>query len=50
VNGAPVEPKSSVAVHYRFLDERKRPRIKDFVDRAPTAHPQELTMPPGKTV
>jgi trehalose 6-phosphate phosphatase len=51
VNGALVEPKkSSVAVHYRLVDERDRPGIKDLVDRVLAAHPDALKMTPGKMV
>jgi trehalose-phosphatase len=51
VNGALVEPKkSSVAVHYRLVDEHERPRIKELVDRVLAAHPQALKMTPGKMV
>ena len=51
VNGALVEPKkSSVAVHYRLVDERDRPRIKDLVDRVLASHPEELKVTPGKMV
>lgn len=50
-NGALVEPKkSSVAVHYRLVDERDRPGIKDLVDRVLAAHPDSLKMTPGKMV
>ena len=51
VNGALVDPKkSSVAVHYRLVDERARPRIKDLVERVLASHPEELKMTPGKMV
>jgi len=51
VNGALVEPKkSSVAVHYRLVDERDRPRIKDLVERVLAAHPDALKVTPGKMV
>ena len=51
VEGALVEPKrSSVAVHYRLVNERDRPRIKELVDQVLAAHPEELKMTPGKMV
>jgi trehalose 6-phosphate phosphatase len=51
VNGALVEPKkSSVAVHYRLVDEHERPRIKPIVDAAVAAHPHALRLMPGKMV
>ena len=51
VNGALVEAKkSSVAVHYRLVVERDRPRITDLVDRVLASHPEELKMTPGKMV
>jgi trehalose 6-phosphate phosphatase len=51
VPGALVEPKkSSVAVHYRLVDERERPRIKELVDRVLAADPQALKVTPGKMV
>lgn len=51
VPGALVEPKmSSVAVHYRLVDEHERPRIKELVDRLLAANPRALKMTPGKMV
>lgn len=51
VNGAVVEPKkSSVAVHYRLVDERERPRIGAIVDAVLAAHPDALRVTPGKMV
>ena len=51
VRGALVEPKkSSVAVHYRLVDEREWPRIKAIVDAVLAAHPDALRMTPGKMV
>jgi trehalose 6-phosphate phosphatase len=51
VKGALVEPKkSSVAIHYRLVDEHERPRIKPIVDAAVAAHPHALRLMPGKMV
>jgi trehalose-phosphatase len=51
VEGALVEPKkSSVAVHYRLVDERDRPRISELVERVLVAHPEEVKVTPGKMV
>ena len=51
VEGALVEPKkSSVAVHYRLVDEQSRPRIQELVDGVLAEHPEELKMTPGKMV
>ena len=51
MNGALVEPKkSSVAVHYRLVDEHERPRIKELVDRVLAANPEALKVTPGKMV
>ena len=51
VHGALVEPKkSSVAVHYRLVDERQRPRIKELVDSLLAVNPQALKITPGKMV
>jgi trehalose 6-phosphate phosphatase len=51
VNGALVErKKSSVAVHYRLVDERERPRIKELVDGVLAANPQALKVTQGKMV
>jgi trehalose 6-phosphate phosphatase len=49
--GALVEPKkSSVAVHYRLVEERDRPRIGAIVDRVLAANPDALKVTPGKMV
>jgi trehalose 6-phosphate phosphatase len=51
VRGALVEPKkSSVAVHYRLVEERERPQIKELVDRVLAANPDALKVTPGKMV
>ena len=51
VPGALVEPKkSSVAVHYRLVDEHERPRIKAIVDAVLAAEPDALRVTPGKMV
>jgi trehalose 6-phosphate phosphatase len=51
VEGALVEPKkSSVAVHYRLVDERERPRIEAIVDAVLAADPHALRVTPGKLV
>jgi trehalose 6-phosphate phosphatase len=51
VAGALVEPKkSSVAVHYRLVEEGERPRIKAIVDEMLAAEPDALKMTPGKMV
>jgi trehalose 6-phosphate phosphatase len=51
VKGALVEPKkSSVAVHYRLVEEREWPRIKAIVDAVLAAHPEGLRVTPGKMV
>ena len=51
VPGALVESKaSSVAVHYRLVDEADRPRIKAIVDELLTRHAGELKVTPGKMV
>jgi trehalose 6-phosphate phosphatase len=51
VKGALVErKKSSVAVHYRLVDEHERPRIEAIVDAVLAAHPQTLRVTPGKMV
>ena len=51
VEGALVEPKrSSVAVHYRLVDEAERPRIKAVVDELLAEHAGELKVTPGKMV
>ena len=49
--GALVESKaSSVAVHYRLVDEADRPRIKAIVDELLTRHAGDLKVTPGKMV
>ena len=51
VGGALVEPKkSSVAVHYRLVEERERSQIKELVDRVLAANPDALKVTPGKMV
>ena len=51
VKGALVEPKkSSVAVHYRLVDERERPRIDAIVQAEVRAHPDALRVMAGKMV
>lgn len=51
VRGALVEPKkSSVAVHYRLVDEHERPRIEAIVDAVLAAEPDALRVTPGKMV
>lgn len=51
VEGALVEPKkSSVAVHYRLVDEQERPRIAAIVDSVLAAEPDALRVTPGKMV
>lgn len=51
VKGALVEPKkSSVAVHYRLVDERERPRIGAIVEELLAANPDALRVTPGKMV
>ena len=49
--GALVEPKkSSVAVHYRLVEDGERPRIKAIVDEMLAGEPDALKMTPGKMV
>ena len=49
--GALVEPKrSSVAVHYRLVEEPERPRVKAIVDEMLGRHPDALKVTPGKMV
>ena len=49
--GALVEPKkSSVAVHYRLVQEQDRPRLGAIVDRVLAANPDALKVTPGKMV
>jgi trehalose 6-phosphate phosphatase len=51
VAGALIEPKkSSVAVHYRLVDETERPRIKALVDEILATEPDALKLTPGKMV
>jgi trehalose 6-phosphate phosphatase len=51
VKGALVEPKkSSVAVHYRLVDEHERPRVKAIVDDVLAANPNALKVTLGKMV
>jgi trehalose 6-phosphate phosphatase len=51
VQGALVESKkSSVAVHYRLVDEHERPRIDAIVDSVLAADPDALRVTPGKMV
>ena len=51
VPGALVETKaSSVAVHYRLVDEADRPRIKAIVDELLTRHAGDLKVTAGKMV
>jgi trehalose 6-phosphate phosphatase len=51
VEGALIEPKrSSVAVHYRLVDEAARPRLAAVVDSLLASHPDTLKVTPGKMV
>ena len=51
VKGALVEPKkTSVAVHYRLVDERERPRIQAIVKSEVGAHSGALRLMEGKMV
>jgi trehalose 6-phosphate phosphatase len=51
IEGALIEPKkASVAVHYRLVSERERPRIKEVVDAVLAEHSDELKVTPGKMV
>jgi trehalose-phosphatase len=51
VPGALIEPKrSSVAVHYRLVEEPERARVKAIVDETLAAHPESLKLTPGKMV
>lgn len=51
VQGALVEPKkTSVAVHYRLVDEREWPRIESIVRSEVEAHPDSLRVMAGKMV
>ena len=49
--GALVEPKkSSVAAHFRLVQEEQRPHVKEIVDAILSEHPEELKVTPGKMV
>ncbi len=51
IDGALVEPKkSSVAAHYRLVDEEERPKVGRVVDEILAEHPGELKVTPGKMV
>jgi trehalose-phosphatase len=51
VRGALIEPKrSSVAVHYRLVEESERPHVRAIVDETLADHPEALKMTPGKMV
>jgi len=51
VEGALVEPKrSSVAIHYRLVDERDWPRVAAIVDAVLADDPDALRVTPGKMV
>jgi trehalose-phosphatase len=51
VPGALVEPKaSSVALHYRLVEEAHRGRVTAIVDELLSSHPGELKVTPGKMV
>ena len=51
IEGALIEPKkASVAAHYRLVDERERPRVKEVVERLLAEHPDGLKVTPGKMV
>jgi trehalose 6-phosphate phosphatase len=51
VKGALVEPKkSSVAVHYRLVDDHERRRIEAIVDAVLATEPHALRVTPGKMV
>jgi alpha,alpha-trehalase len=51
VGGALIERKrSSVAVHYRLVEESQRPLVKASVDAMLAEHPDALKMTPGKMV
>jgi trehalose 6-phosphate phosphatase len=46
-----IEPKAaSVAVHYRLVRDRDRPRVKQMVDAVMDRHPDQLKITPGKMV
>ncbi len=49
--GALVEPKkSSVAAHFRLVQEEQHSRVKEIVDAILGEHPEELKITPGKMV
>jgi trehalose 6-phosphate phosphatase len=51
IEGALIEPKAaSVAVHYRLVRDRDRPRVKQMVDAVMDRHPDQLKITPGKMV
>ena len=51
VKGALVEPKkSSVAVHYRLVDDHQRPRIEAIVEAVLAAEPHASRVTPSKMV
>ncbi len=51
IPGALIEPKkSSVAVHFRQVQEEQRSRVKKYVDTILSEHPKELKVMPGKMV
>jgi trehalose-phosphatase len=51
IEGAIVEPKrSSVAVHYRLVDNRDRPLVTAAVEQTLVEHPGALKVTPGKLV
>jgi trehalose 6-phosphate phosphatase len=51
IEGALVEPKrSSVAAHYRLVEDEEQPRVREVVDNILAEHPDELKVTPGKMV
>ena len=51
IAGALVEPKkSSVAIHYRLVEDRDRPRVRAIVEEILAAEPDALKVTPGKMV
>ncbi len=51
IPGVLIEPKkSSVAVHFRLVSEKQRPRIKKVVEAILSERPEELKVTPGKMV
>lgn len=51
IEGSAVEPKkASVAVHYRLVDDDRKPQIKSIVEQILADHPDELKVTPGKMV